>query len=43
MTEQTNLGGSFPLPTVRENLEAATLQLPPETIAELDSIAGHKK
>ena len=28
---------------LRENLEAATLQLPPETITELDSIAGPKK
>jgi pyridoxine 4-dehydrogenase len=28
---------------LRENLMAATLQLPPETIAELDSIAGPEK
>jgi aryl-alcohol dehydrogenase-like predicted oxidoreductase len=28
---------------LRENLQAATLQLPPETMAELDAIAGAAK
>jgi len=35
--------GTSSVEHLRENLEAATLQLPPETIAELDSIAGPKK
>jgi pyridoxine 4-dehydrogenase len=32
--------GTSSVEHLRENLEAATLQLPPETIADLDSIAG---
>jgi len=35
--------GTSSVEHLRENLEAATLQLPPETIAELDLIAGPKK
>jgi pyridoxine 4-dehydrogenase len=35
--------GTTSVEHLRENLEAATLQLPPETIAELDLIAGPKK
>jgi pyridoxine 4-dehydrogenase len=35
--------GTSSVEHLRENLEAATLQLPPETIAELGSIAGSKK
>ena len=35
--------GTSSVEHLRENLEAATLQLPPETLAELDSIAGPKK
>jgi aryl-alcohol dehydrogenase-like predicted oxidoreductase len=34
--------GTSSVEHLRENLEAATLQLPPETIAELDLIAGPK-
>ena len=34
--------GTSSVEHLRENLEAATLRLPPETIAELDSIAGSK-
>jgi pyridoxine 4-dehydrogenase len=32
--------GTSSVEHLRENLDAATLQLPPETIAELDAIAG---
>ena len=32
--------GTSSVEHLRENLEAATLQLPPETIADLDLIAG---
>jgi pyridoxine 4-dehydrogenase len=32
--------GTSSIGHLRENLAAATLELPPETIAELDSIAG---
>jgi aryl-alcohol dehydrogenase-like predicted oxidoreductase len=32
--------GTSSVEHLRENLNAATLQLPPETIAELDAIAG---
>jgi pyridoxine 4-dehydrogenase len=35
--------GTSSVQHLRENLEAATLQLPPETIADLDSIAYPKK
>jgi len=35
--------GTSSVEHLRQNLEAATLQLPPETIAALDSIAGPKK
>jgi len=35
--------GTSSVKHLRENLMAATLQLPPETIAELDSIAGPEK
>jgi aryl-alcohol dehydrogenase-like predicted oxidoreductase len=35
--------GTSSVEHLRENLEAATLQLPPETIAALDLIAGPKK
>jgi len=35
--------GTSSVEHLRENLEAARLQLPPETLAELDSIAGPKK
>jgi pyridoxine 4-dehydrogenase len=35
--------GTSSVEHLRENLEAATLQLPPETLAELDLIAGPKK
>jgi aryl-alcohol dehydrogenase-like predicted oxidoreductase len=35
--------GTSSVEHLRENLEAATLQLPLETVAELDSIAGPKK
>ena len=35
--------GTSSVEHLRENLEAATLQLPPEAIAALDSIAGPKK
>jgi pyridoxine 4-dehydrogenase len=35
--------GTSSVKHLRENLEAATLQLPPETIADLDSIAGGLK
>ena len=35
--------GTSSVEHLRENLEAATLQLPPEALAELDSIAGPKK
>jgi pyridoxine 4-dehydrogenase len=32
--------GTSSVEHLRENLNAATLQLPPETIVELDTIAG---
>jgi pyridoxine 4-dehydrogenase len=35
--------GTSSLKHLRENLDAATLQLPPETIAGLDLIAGSHK
>jgi len=35
--------GTSSVEHLRQNLEAATLQLPPETIAALDLIAGPKK
>jgi aryl-alcohol dehydrogenase-like predicted oxidoreductase len=35
--------GTASLEHLRENLKAATLQLPPKTIAELDTIGGHPK
>ena len=35
--------GTSSVEHLRENLEAATLQLPHEALAELDSIAGPKK
>jgi pyridoxine 4-dehydrogenase len=35
--------GTSSVKHLRENLEAATVQLPPETIANLDLIAGNKK
>src|SRR5213594_2898192 len=34
--------GTSSVEHLRENLEAARLQLPPETLAEIDSIAGPK-